>query len=47
MDQDAPASKPEPQSCHLCGREAVAVVEGEAWCEGCYHVCGSCCADEE
>lgn len=33
--------------CHLCGNEAVIVIEDLAWCEGCLHARGSCCAESE
>jgi hypothetical protein len=40
-DLDLPADV----SCHLCGREAAAVIDGIAWCASCLHARGSCCAE--
>jgi len=38
---------PKDQACATCGREAVMVVNGIAWCESCLHARGSCCAESE
>lgn len=35
------------ESCHVCGAEADASFNGQAWCAGCLHVQGSCCADDD
>lgn len=39
------SKKPQALACHVCGAEADAEFEGEAWCAGCLHVKGSCCGE--
>ncbi|QJE98122.1 hypothetical protein [Luteolibacter luteus] len=34
-------------TCHICGDEAVMVVDGKGWCASCVHARGSCCAESE
>lgn len=36
----------ETEACHVCGAEADASFNGQAWCVDCLHVQGSCCADD-
>jgi hypothetical protein len=38
---------PETLACHLCGKEAVLVIDGKGWCASCLHARGSCCAESE
>ncbi|MEK7951912.1 hypothetical protein [Luteolibacter soli] len=47
-EKKEPASgKPEDETCAICGREAVMVVDGVGWCESCVHARGSCCGEAE
>jgi hypothetical protein len=43
----APDHDKEMPPCHLCGRDAAIVIDGNAWCEGCLHARGSCCAESD
>jgi len=42
-----PGGHPRDHACATCGREAVLVLDGTAWCDSCLHVRGSCCAGPE
>jgi len=37
--------EPEDPPCAVCGKPAVVVINGIAWCDGCYHEMGSCCGE--
>lgn len=39
--------EPEPENppCAVCGKPAVVVIDGIAWCGGCFHEMGSCCGE--
>jgi hypothetical protein len=44
---DAARMEPEPENppCEVCGKPAAVVINGVAWCDGCFHEMGSCCGD--
>jgi putative lipase involved disintegration of autophagic bodies len=48
MSETSPIPAVEAETaCHLCGQEAVIVVDGKGWCASCLHARGSCCAESE
>jgi len=39
--------KESPPPCNVCGKPSDIVLDGEGWCEGCWHAKGSCCGESE
>jgi hypothetical protein len=35
--------EPEKPPCPVCGKPSVIIIDGVAWCDGCFHEMGSCC----
>jgi hypothetical protein len=38
-------NEPENPPCAVCGKPAVVVINGVAWCDECFHEMGSCCGE--
>jgi predicted amidophosphoribosyltransferase len=39
------ANESETPACAVCGKPAVVIINGVAWCDGCFHEMGSCCGE--